>query len=132
MRISDWSSDVCSSDLADVESAIALAGEVPAISVIGGAEIFALFLPLATRIELTEMQVEAAGDTVMPPFSPAMWRETAREAHAPEDGRPGYSLVTLARRGAGRRLFSRRPSKEERRDGKECASTLRHRGLPEH
>src|SRR3546814_20424060 len=34
---------------ADVESAIALAGEVPAISVIGGAEIFALFLPLATR-----------------------------------------------------------------------------------
>src|SRR3546814_3551590 len=90
MRISDWSSDVCSSDLADVESAIALAGEVPAISVIGGAEIFALFLPLATRIELTEVQVEAAGDTVMPPFSPAMWRETAREAHAPEDGRPGY------------------------------------------
>src|SRR3546814_8394754 len=87
MRISDWSSDVCSSDLADVESAIALAGEVPAISVIGGAEIFALFLPLATRIELTEVQVEAAGDTVMPPFSPAMWRETAREAHAPEAGR---------------------------------------------
>ena len=85
---------------ADVESAIALAGDVPAISVIGGAEIFALFLPLATRIELTEVQVEAAGDTVMPPFSPAMWRETAREAHAPEDGRPGYSFVTLARRGA--------------------------------
>src|SRR3546814_13529220 len=67
---------------ADCESAIALAGEVPAISVIGGSEIFALFLPLATRIELTEVQVEAAGDTVMPPFSPAMWRETAREAHA--------------------------------------------------
>src|SRR3546814_15780713 len=88
--------------------AIARAGGVPAISVIGGAEIFALFLPLATRIELTEVQVEAAGDTVMPPFSPAMWRETAREAHAPEDGRPGYSFVTLARRGAWRRFFSRR------------------------
>src|SRR3546814_10897333 len=70
---------------ADVESAIALAGEVPAISVIGGVEIFALFLPLATRIELTEVQFDAAGDTDMPPFSPALWRETAREVHAPEE-----------------------------------------------
>src|SRR3546814_11304271 len=64
---------------ADVESAIALAGEVPAISVIGGAEIFALFLPLATRIELTEVQVEAAGDKVMPPFSPENGRARCRE-----------------------------------------------------
>src|SRR3546814_20846504 len=54
---------------ADVESAIALAGEVPAISVIGRAGRFAPFLPLPTRLELTESPAEAAGEPGLPPFS---------------------------------------------------------------
>ena len=48
-----------------VEEAIALAGNEP-ISVIGGAHVFAQFLALADRIELTEVLDEAVGDTVMP------------------------------------------------------------------
>src|SRR5262245_31944623 len=36
--------------------------------VIGGAEIFRLALPLATRLILTELDFDAGGDTVFPPF----------------------------------------------------------------
>ena len=64
---------------------------------IGGAEIFALFLPLAARIELTEVAGEVAGDTVTPDPRGAEWREVAREEHAAGDGRPGYAFVTLER-----------------------------------
>ena len=70
-----------------------------AISVIGGAEIFALAVHFADRIELTEVLAEVAGDTVMPdPRDSGGWHEIAREAHAAEDGRPAFAFVTLARR----------------------------------
>src|SRR3546814_3498405 len=98
MRISDWSSDVCSSDL--VGGALALAGETETVSIIGGAEIFRLFLPLADRIELTEVHLAAEGDIHMPPFDPAHWQEIRREPHAAEGGHPAHSFVTLVRRHA--------------------------------
>jgi dihydrofolate reductase len=68
------------------------------ISVIGGAEIFALFEPLAHAVELTEIHGDIAGDTLLPAFDPSTWREEAREDHASEDGRPAYSFVRLERR----------------------------------
>jgi dihydrofolate reductase len=71
-----------------VEEALALAGDEPA-SVIGGADIFALFEARATAVELTEVGGAPDGDTIMPPFDPARWRETARE------NRDGYSFVRL-------------------------------------
>lgn len=81
----------------DVTAALTLAGDGP-VSIIGGAEIFRLFERLATKIELTEVHGEIEGDTMMPPFDPAIWRETAREDYAAAEGRPGFSFVTLARR----------------------------------
>lgn len=78
-----------------VEEALRLAGDGD-VAVIGGAEIFALFLRLAERIELTEVHLSPAGDAVVPAFG-AEWREVAREDHAAEGERPGYSFVTLAR-----------------------------------
>jgi dihydrofolate reductase len=79
----------------DVESALAMAGEGE-IAVVGGAEIYALFEPLATRVELTEVDLEVEGDAHMPPLSPA-WREVARENHPARDGRPAFAFVTLLR-----------------------------------
>lgn len=76
------------------DEALALAGDGE-IAIIGGAEVFALFLPLADRIELTEVRATPAGDAVVPPF--VGWREVAREDHAAEDSRPAYSFVTLLR-----------------------------------
>ena len=58
-RDRDWSAE--GAEIAhDVEEALALAGDGP-LSVIGGAEMFALFLPLATRIELTEVLADYDG-----------------------------------------------------------------------
>jgi dihydrofolate reductase len=82
---------------ATVAEALTLAGE-PRVSVIGGAEIFRLFLPLADRVELTEVHAQVEGDTILPPFDAAHWREVARETHSAQGDRPAYSFVTLARR----------------------------------
>ena len=78
-----------------VAEALVLAGEGD-IAVIGGAEIYALFEPVATRVELTEIAGAFDGDTVMPPLGPH-WRETKREAHPAEGTRPAYAFVTLVR-----------------------------------
>lgn len=80
-----------------VEEAIAAAGS-DRISVIGGAEIFELFMPHATAFELTEVNAEVDGDTFMPAPDPDMWREIGRENHAAEGERPAFSFVRLERR----------------------------------
>jgi dihydrofolate reductase len=82
--------------VATAAEALALAGE-PRVSVIGGADVFRLFLPLADRIELTEVHAQVEGDTTLPAFDRAQWREIARERHGAESARPAYSFVTLAR-----------------------------------
>ena len=79
--------------------ALAMAN-APHIAVIGGAEIYALALPLAVRIELTEVRAEIPGDTHMPPLGPigdGGWRETFLEVHGAEGGRPGFAWLTLKR-----------------------------------
>ena len=80
-----------------VDEAVALAGN-ERVSVIGGAHVFAQFLQLADRVELTEVLVDVAGDTVMPdPRLSGDWRELTREVHPAEDGRPPFRFVTLER-----------------------------------
>ena len=80
-----------------VEDALQLAGG-DRVSVIGGADIFALFLPLAERIELTEVADDVAGDTFMPdPRQSGEWRETIVAEHPPDGGRTGFRFVTLDR-----------------------------------
>lgn len=80
-----------------VEEALALAGDEP-VSVIGGAEILELFLPLANRFELTEVTGDIEGDTAMPdPRSDGSWREVAREQHQAEGGTPAFNFITLER-----------------------------------
>jgi dihydrofolate reductase len=80
-----------------VTQAMQLAADEP-ISVIGGADIFALFLPLARRIELTEVLVDIEGDASMPdPRAAGGWHETFSEEHAAEGDRPPFRFVTLER-----------------------------------
>ena len=77
------------------EDALALAGE-ELVSVIGGADIFRMFAPLAGRIELTEVLADVAGDTVIDdPRATGSWREVAREDHSGEQ--PPFRFVTLER-----------------------------------
>jgi dihydrofolate reductase len=69
------------------------------VCVIGGAGLFALALPKAARIYLTEVEAEVAGDVVFPPFDESRWIETSREAHPAGEG-DEYDFVfrTLERR----------------------------------
>jgi dihydrofolate reductase len=78
-----------------VGDALALAGDGE-VAVIGGAEINALFLPLAERIELTEVHADIAGDTFMPALGDC-WHEEHREEHQATNGRPAFAFVTLRR-----------------------------------
>ena len=80
-----------------VEEALKLANG-PHVCVIGGTEIFNLFLQLADRIELTEIAATPEGDTSMPVFDNAAWKEIARESHAADGKVPAHDFVTLVRR----------------------------------
>ena len=72
------------------EDAIA-AASADTLMVIGGAEIFALMMEDATRIELTEVHRRPQGDVTMPPLGSG-WRVDAREM-----GGPDIDFVTLRR-----------------------------------
>jgi dihydrofolate reductase len=72
----------------------------PHVYVIGGAEIYALFEPLADRIELTEIQARPKGDTIISHFDAKLWDEAARSDHPAEGTAPAYSFVTLLRKPA--------------------------------
>ena len=63
------------------EEALRLAGDAPEVAVIGGGEIYRLFWPMVDRIYLTEVDLDADGDTHFPDLAPDEWREVAREVH---------------------------------------------------
>ncbi|WP_313076399.1 dihydrofolate reductase [Melaminivora sp.] len=66
--------------------------------VIGGAQLFDMALPLATRIEATEIAQDFEGDTFMPPPG-AEWVEAERSHHVGAQGLP-FSFVRYQRRSA--------------------------------
>ena len=67
--------------------------------VIGGAELYALALPAAARLHLTEILADFDGDTWFPPWPRDAWREAAREEHRAEPGVPAFAFVTYERAG---------------------------------
>ena len=78
----------------DVDAAIACAA-APVVAVIGGAEIYRLFLPIADRIELTEVHVAAEGDASIGYPDPDAWQVVARETHAGAGNAPAHDFVTF-------------------------------------
>jgi len=80
----------------DLEEALELCGPGD-IAVIGGADIFALFLPLATCLEITEIDEDTGGDVLMPAPG-AEWAAVARQDHPAADGWPPYAYVTYRRK----------------------------------
>jgi dihydrofolate reductase len=63
--------------VSSVEAAVIAAGDVPEICVIGGGEIYGMFLPLADRIYLTDVGVDVDGDTQAPILDAKEWREVS-------------------------------------------------------
>jgi dihydrofolate reductase len=63
--------------------------------VIGGAQVYAQALPLASTVVVTEIARDFAGDAFAPVLG-AEWRETAREAHTSASGL-AFAFVTYTR-----------------------------------
>jgi len=63
--------------------------------VIGGADIYAQALPLASTAVVTEIDAAYEGDAFAPQFDP-QWREIARELHVSSNGLT-FSFVTYRR-----------------------------------
>ncbi|HVX05711.1 MAG TPA: dihydrofolate reductase [Rhodanobacteraceae bacterium] len=82
-----------------VDEARARAGDAE-LMVIGGGEVYALALPRATRLCLTEIDTSTAdADTFFPAFDPAKWREVAREHHPADARHPlAFDFVDYERR----------------------------------
>ncbi len=98
-RNGDWSDDGAEV-VHSLEDALK-AANAPHVWVIGGAEIYKLFLPHADRIELTQVHLNPKGDVRFTIADMDQWNETARQARAAEQGRPAFDWVTLRRRVAG-------------------------------
>jgi len=91
-----------------LESAIAAARgdalrrRADSIIVAGGADIYAQTLPLASRLVITEVHRRVVGDTLFPVIDRKLWREVAREEHAPAAGDDAaFAFVTYERRAPG-------------------------------
>jgi dihydrofolate reductase len=82
-----------------VQEALALAAkgnDSGEVAVIGGAAIYDVFMPLAHRIELTQIHADYQGDTFM--AEPGReWVLTAREDHAAQGDHPAFSFLTYRR-----------------------------------
>ncbi|RME64083.1 MAG: dihydrofolate reductase [Alphaproteobacteria bacterium] len=78
--------------------ALAAAGPVPEIMIIGGAQIYALALPLAGRLYLTDIDIDIAGDAHFPPIDEDIWHEVKRTDCPARGERPAFSFRQLERR----------------------------------
>lgn len=80
-----------------LEAAIALAEGCEKIYVIGGGEIYRQALPLATHLDLTEIDATTPdADTFFPPIDPEEWAiETTEDPAQPTE--PRISFTTLCR-----------------------------------
>ena len=81
-----------------VEDALHAAQGYEGIMVIGGANVFTQFLPLAGKMYLTMIDTEIDGDVYFPKWNPDEWRETGQETHEPDERNPyHYTFLTLDR-----------------------------------
>lgn len=90
-RNPDWSADgVRTFDSVDaaLDAAVATGREV---WVFGGGEIYAAAWERTTWLEITEVDLDVAGDVFFPQIDPTQWQEVTREK------RDGFSWVTYRR-----------------------------------
>jgi dihydrofolate reductase len=84
---------------ASLAEALAAAGEVPEVFVIGGGEIYRAALPSAHRLLVTEVDASPEGDAFFPAVDTTVWRETGRVVHSPDGtpDAPGFAFVDYDR-----------------------------------
>lgn len=82
-----------------IDEALAAAGEVEEVMVIGGGRIYEQLLPRADRLYLTHIDAEVVGDTTFPDFAPEEWQSSFSEFHDADDKNShSYCFEILERR----------------------------------
>jgi dihydrofolate reductase len=71
-----------------LDQALAAAGEVPEVMIVGGGTIYKESLPRADRLYLTQVDLEAEGDAHFPKIDFSQWRERKRETHPADENNP--------------------------------------------
>jgi len=83
---------------ADVAESLQIArrehGSETDVCVIGGGQIYSLFMPVAAVMELTRIDMAPPGDAYFPPWNDADWDQTWSEQHT---GPPAFEFVRLIR-----------------------------------
>jgi dihydrofolate reductase len=74
-----------------VDAALSAAGAAGEVMVIGGADLFRLFMPVARRVHLTRVHGDIAGDVHWPALDTS-WRQTAAEDY-PADDRHSHPMT---------------------------------------
>ncbi|WP_428608573.1 type 3 dihydrofolate reductase [Sedimenticola sp.] len=81
-----------------VDQALALAGDVEEVMIVGGANLYRQLLPLADRLYLTCVHTRVTGDAWFPEYGSDAWREVERDAHQADERNPfDYTFLTLER-----------------------------------
>ena len=78
-----------------IETALAAVHAQQEAFVIGGAEIYALALPFACRLYITEIERDFEGDAFFPEFDRSRWREVSRDSRV-LGGAVGFSYDFVA------------------------------------
>ena len=96
-RSSDWSRPGCLA-VQSLAAAIAAVGPSGDAFVIGGAQIYALAMPRAERLYMTEIERDYEGDAFFPEFDRSRWREVSRERRTFAAAEPlNYAFVVYER-----------------------------------
>jgi dihydrofolate reductase len=90
-RQPDWK-DTGATTAASLADALALCASSAEVWILGGAQIYAQAMPLAERIEVTEIAEDIEGDAYAPLLGPE-WRQAAREDHVSANGMK-FSFIT--------------------------------------
>ncbi len=93
-RSPDWTRSGCHT-AHSLEAALAAVREPQDAFVIGGAQIYALALPIASRLYMTEIECDFEGDAFFPEFDRSRWREASRESRV-LDGAGGFGYHFVA------------------------------------
>jgi len=77
------------------DAALKLAGTDPLPFIIGGGEIYSLFLPMADAIELTRVHHHFEGDAFFPEIDSSQWILSHQERNEASEGQPyDFSYLT--------------------------------------
>ena len=82
--------------LPNLRDALALLADWPQVFVIGGAQLYALALPLADELVLTEVDADLPGDVFFPAWDRARFLEVSRKPGVTAAG-VNYAFVTYRR-----------------------------------